>query len=217
MLIRSDGTIGSPLALGPDAIRALVTRSSGIVRPTSATPQNIQHGGGNGATQISYPIKMGELAPALDLLGLNGETIALTSFRGSETLLLFWNPRCGFCDQMLNDLQEWDAHPPPGVPKLLVVSSGTAEDCLAMNLRSSQVALDPNSLAASAFGAGGTPMAVLLNARGQVASEIAAGAEAVLALAGLKPEESSELPGNDETPLEKPPTRSSDCRSPIAD
>ena len=69
-----------------------------------------------------------------------------------------------------------------------------------MNLRS-QVALDPNSLAASAFGAGGTPMAVLLNARGQVASEIAAGAEAVLALAGLKPEESSELPGKDETLL----------------
>ena len=69
-----------------------------------------------------------------------------------------------------------------------------------MNLRS-QVALDPNSLAASAFGAGGTPMAVLLNARGQVASEIAPGAEAVLALAGLSQRNRSELPGKDETLL----------------
>jgi thiol-disulfide isomerase/thioredoxin len=171
-----------------------------MVGPTPATPQKVQHGGGNGATQITYPVKMGELAPALDLLGLNGETIALTSFRGSETLLLFWNPRCGFCEQMLNDLQEWDADPPPGVPQLLVVSSGTVEDGLAMNLRS-QVGLDPNSQAASAFGAGGTPMAVLLGAKGQVASEVAAGAQAVLALAGLKPEDLKVHPSKDETIL----------------
>jgi len=89
---------------------------------------------------------------------------------------------------MLDDLKEWEAHPPPGAPKLLVVSSGTTEDNLAMNLRS-RVVVDPNSLAASAFGAGGTPMAVLLDAKGRVASEVAAGAQAVLALAGVKPEE----------------------------
>jgi thiol-disulfide isomerase/thioredoxin len=185
VLIRTDGTIGSPLAMGPDAIQKLVSRISEMAGPTPATPQNVKHRNGNGAMQVTSPVKMGQLVPPLKLQGLNGETIALTSFQGSETLLLFWNPGCGFCEQMLNDLQEWDADPPSGAPKLLVVSSGTVEDSLAMNLRS-PVGLDPNSQAASAFGAGGTPMAVLLDAKGQVASEVAAGAQAVLALAGLE-------------------------------
>ncbi|HAG99174.1 MAG TPA: hypothetical protein DCL75_10035 [Ktedonobacter sp.] len=36
----------------------------------------------------------------------------------------------------------------------------------------------------SKFGANGTPMAVLVDAEGKIASEVAAGAPAVLALAG---------------------------------
>ncbi|MGI9072325.1 MAG: TlpA family protein disulfide reductase [Bryobacteraceae bacterium] len=52
-----------------------------------------------------------------------------------------------------------------------------------MNL-SSPVLLDQNFQAGSAFGATGTPMAVLLDADGQIASEIAAGAQATFALAG---------------------------------
>jgi thiol-disulfide isomerase/thioredoxin len=30
-------------------------------------------------------------------------------FRGEESLVLFWNPGCGFCQQMLADLKEWEA------------------------------------------------------------------------------------------------------------
>jgi L-lactate permease len=46
----------------------------------------------------------------------------------------------------------------------------------------SQMVLDQNFTAASAFGASGTPMAVLVNAEGKVASRVAAGAEEVLAM-----------------------------------
>jgi hypothetical protein len=45
------------------------------------------------------------------------------------------------------------------------------------------VLLDQGSGVMSAFGANGTPMAVLGDAHGRVASEVAAGAPAVLALA----------------------------------
>jgi hypothetical protein len=45
------------------------------------------------------------------------------------------------------------------------------------------VLLDEQYAAGGAFGAAGTPMAVLLDAEGRVASPIAAGVEAVLALA----------------------------------
>ena len=46
------------------------------------------------------------------------------------------------------------------------------------------MALDQGSSAMSAFGANGTPMAMLVDAEGNIASELAAGAPAVLALAG---------------------------------
>jgi hypothetical protein len=47
----------------------------------------------------------------------------------------------------------------------------------------SPVVLDQGGTVMSAFGAGGTPMAVLVDAHGKLASELAVGAPAVLALA----------------------------------
>ena len=97
-------------------------------------------------------------------------------------MILFWNPGCGFCDRMLDDLKAWEADPPAGAPQLLVVSTGTAEANRAMGL-SSQVVLDQGFITGRAFAAGGTPSAVLVDAAGLVASEVAVGAPAVLALA----------------------------------
>src|SRR3712207_7515470 len=48
--------------------------------------------------------KVGEPAPALTLPDLDGSTVDLAAFRGSPTAVLFWNPGCGFCQQMLPDL-----------------------------------------------------------------------------------------------------------------
>jgi len=51
---------------------------------------------------------------------------------------------------------------------------------------SSVVVLDAESQAAHAFAARGTPMAVLLDGDGRVASHVAAGAPAVFALANRR-------------------------------
>ncbi len=194
VLIQTDGTIGSPLAMGADAIRSLIARTLGTAVQMAAAsptgPQNRQNGNGAGDAQLALPVQMGQLAPALKLRDLKSKTITLTSFRGSNTLLLFWNPGCGYCQQMLDDLKEWEVHPPTGAPKLLVISTGPVEDNLSMNLRS-PVVLDLNLQAGATFGANGTPMAVLLDARGRIASEVAAGAEAVLALAGFSSKEAA--------------------------
>jgi hypothetical protein len=53
-----------------------------------------------------------------------------------------------------------------------------------MGLRST-VVLDQQFSVGRAFGAGGTPSAVLVDAEGRVASEVAVGAPAVLELAGV--------------------------------
>lgn len=67
-------------------------------------------------------------------------------------------------------------------PKILVVSTGTIEENVTMGLRS-PVVLDSTFATAQSFGATGTPMAVLVDARGNIASETVAGADMVLALA----------------------------------
>jgi peroxiredoxin len=203
VLVRPDGTIGSPLVPGTQAIEALVAHAvtlpaavpvplalpAPIVAANGRCPHcghahSHDHNGTGAAPASSQPpaVSIGQPALALHLPDLHGKPIALTAFRGRPTLLLFWNPGCGFCAQMLADLKAWEAHPPPGAPQLLVVSTGTAEANHAMGLRS-PVVLDEAFTAGRAFGATGTPSAVLIDAQGHIASTVAVGAQAVLTLA----------------------------------
>ncbi len=186
VLVRPDGTIGSPLAQGADAIRALVAGTVGL--PVLKSLPMAAPSGGNGhgvAVALSQPTapKVGEPAPEFTLPDLTSKPINLADFRGSQTLVLFWNPGCGFCQQMLEDLKAREAESLMEAPKLLVVSTGTLEANLAMGLRS-PVVLDQDFTIGRKFGANGTPMAVLVDAQGNIASDLAAGAPAVLALAG---------------------------------
>ncbi|MDP8952454.1 MAG: TlpA family protein disulfide reductase [Actinomycetota bacterium] len=182
VLVNPDGRIASPLVGGSVAISELMTRT---VKASGRVP-------GNGrAAASTRPVgkKIGEAAPEIELPDLSGKkSVGLSDFRGKETLVLFWNPGCGFCQQMLPDLKELESDPPRGAPKLLVVSAGTAEANEAMDLNS-PVVLDQAFSAGRAFGAPGTPAAVLVDAEGRVASNVAAGAPAVLALAGARPAE----------------------------
>lgn len=85
--------------------------------------------------------KAGDPAPGVKLPDLEGETVDLASFRGEKTLVLFWNPGCGFCQQMLPDLRDLENTLPEGATKLLVISTGTVEANRDMGL-SSTVVLD---------------------------------------------------------------------------
>jgi len=193
VLVRPDGTIGSPLAQGADAIRGLVASAVGLPVLRAGALAAVQ---GNGTRPTAAPgrpaaPRLGEPAPDFSLPDLSGQTIHLADFRGSTTLVLFWRPSCGFCQRMLDDLKAWEAHPPEEAPRLLVVSTDSVESNQAMGLRS-PVLLDPDGMRVGRlFGATGTPMAVLVDAEGKIASELAAGAPAVLALAGRGQEETT--------------------------
>jgi uncharacterized membrane protein YphA (DoxX/SURF4 family)/peroxiredoxin len=157
------GLIHSPLAVGIDAIRALVV----------------------GAT-LPPPLKKGDRVPSLRLRDLNGGAMDLAMLRGRRTLLLFWNPSCGFCQAMLEDVKGWDRNRPNDAPELLVISTGSPAANRAEGFRS-RVLLDPKSGASQVFGAAGTPSALLVDEEGRVASEVRAGASEVFALAGAVP------------------------------
>ena len=165
VVVRQDGTIGSAVAQGSDAIRALITTT---LTPPAAAPRP------------PAGLKIGERAPDFSLPNLAGKTVKLSDFRGSPTLVLFWRPSCGFCERMLPDLKAWEANARNGAPKLLVVSTDSLADNKAMELRSTVVLDEKGMSVGSKFGAGGTPMAVLVDAAGKIASELAAGAPAVL-------------------------------------
>jgi thiol-disulfide isomerase/thioredoxin len=67
------------------------------------------------------PKKVGESAPEFELSDLEGQSVSLQDFKGEHTLLLFWSPDCGFCQQLLPDLKQWEANRPKGAPRLLAV------------------------------------------------------------------------------------------------
>ena len=165
VLVSPEGAINSPLALGSEAVEALAARAVGAPGPN-----------------VPIGKKVGEPAPPLKLPDLSGKSIELSDFRGSETLVLFWSPECLFCKEMLDDLRSFEANSPVGAPKLLVVSTGTVEANRGMGLRS-PVVLDEGFSVQQAFGAPGTPSAVLVDAEGNIATHVAVGPPEVLELA----------------------------------
>jgi thiol-disulfide isomerase/thioredoxin len=163
VVIAADGTIGSWVVSGSEWIERLVL---------DLVPE----------PEAEQGIPLGAEAPALELPSLDGERVALADLQGRSTMLLFWNPSCGFCRGMHEELLAWERSTNGVTPRLVVVSSGDAEDTRADRFQS-LVLLDPEYAAGDAFGANGTPMAVLLGADGRIASEMAVGSDAVLALA----------------------------------
>lgn len=191
VLILPDGTIGSQLVVGPEDIQALVRRAVEAPAQLPMYPAAQKepcsdcgkvHPNGHAAQVMPARPKLGDPCPEVKLEDLEGNTVELADFKGSETLVLFWNPGCGFCQQMLSDIKEWETNSPEDAPKLLVVSAGSEEANKEMGL-TSPVLLDQQFAVGRAFGASGTPSAVLVDAEGKVASDVAVGALAVLELA----------------------------------
>jgi peroxiredoxin/uncharacterized membrane protein YphA (DoxX/SURF4 family) len=192
VLISPDGKVASPVAGGAEGIRGLLSYAVGERAQLPMQPHQPQTEGqpcpNCGKVHAAAPTveaaqKIGEEAPEVMLPDLEGHTVELADFRGEETLMLFWNPGCGFCQQMLPDLKKWEAAPPEDAPRLLVVSAGSQEANREQGL-SSTVVLDQNFATGRAFGASGTPSAVLVDTEGKVASGVAVGAPAVWELAG---------------------------------
>jgi peroxiredoxin len=191
VLIAPDGKVASPVAGGAEGIKGLLSYAVGERAQLPMQPQQPQTEGqpcpNCGKVHAAAPTvpaaqKVGEEAPEVKLSDLEGNTVELADFRGEETLVLFWNPGCGFCQQMLPEIKQWEAGAPEDAPRLLVVSAGSEEANREMGL-TSPVLLDQQFATGQAFGASGTPSAVLVDAEGKVVSEVAVGAPGVLELA----------------------------------
>jgi thiol-disulfide isomerase/thioredoxin len=113
-------------------------------------------------------------------VSLGGRSLPLGEVIEDTTVLLFWNPSCGYCRGMRDDVRRLEADPAPDGPQLVIVSVDA--DATRDEAFESPVVLDATGEITQAFGATGTPMAVLIDPDGRIGSEVAAGAEKVLAL-----------------------------------
>ncbi len=167
VLIDTDGRIASEVAAGAPEIRALVASAAS---------------GGTGHA-VARARTIGEDAPYVVLPNLDRDDTELSEYLGKMIVVLFWSPTCGFCQDMLPAWREWEESviSDDGVPAV-VIARGTAKANRAQQFRT-EVLLDTDGLTHRAFGADGTPMAVIVDAEGRIASSVATGALEVMALA----------------------------------
>jgi thiol-disulfide isomerase/thioredoxin/uncharacterized membrane protein YphA (DoxX/SURF4 family) len=181
--IRFDGSTYGRLAEGEDAIFELLNEMTGEVVVAPINPL-LEVNRPKGGLVFPEPPKIGEPAPDLTLLDLDSNLLKLSSFRGSPTLLLFWNPGCTFCQEMLRDLLIWEKRPPKGAPQLLVISIGGTKQDNHVGFKSIVVRDDSSSNFSVArwFKASATPSAILLDENGIVISELVEGVDEVMEL-----------------------------------
>src|SRR5439155_11356274 len=104
-------------------------------------------------------LPIGSPAPDFTLPDLAGEPHALADLRDRQALLIFFNPGCGFCQQMVPDLVALPADGPGGKPVPLLVTTGGAERNrdLLQAIRF-PVLLQEQAEVAALYAAHGTPM-----------------------------------------------------------
>ncbi len=168
VLVDEDGHVANELVAGVDAIREMVA---------DLTPD----GEASSAASATGSLETGTPAPDFELADLSGRTVTLRDFRGENVLVLFWDPSCGFCERLLPELKAFEVAE-GGAARLLIVSRGTIAENRTLGF-ASQVVIDNHFEVGSSFGASGTPMGVLIDAEGKVASSLAIGGEAVLQMA----------------------------------
>lgn len=176
VLINSDGSIGSSLAIGAQAITQLLAKATAM-RPPSSGAQNLRNG--------AHTLQIGQTAPSFRLSALNGGFVELNDFKGRDTLLLFWNPKCGFCANMLPDIKALELDRRNASPRILVISTDDVQANRAMLLQST-ILLDRNLSVGTSFGVSGTPSAILVDSNGKIASSVVVGAANVLAFMDVK-------------------------------
>ena len=136
-----------------------------------------------GAPREGLPI--GAVVPDFALEDLGGASVSLDDLKndGLPVLFLFVSPNCTPCRSMLPDLQQW-VEDLSGKVHLAFVTSGTADENREKfgETIGSSLYLQAEREVASIFRANWTPSAVFMDRRGRVASQIAAGDQAIRSL-----------------------------------
>jgi peroxiredoxin len=129
---------------------------------------------------VGLPI--GTPAPEFELPAMSGEKRSLQSLREprADVLLIFSSPFCEPCQALASDIVRW-MREMQGVPEIVLVSRGTAQENLAKlnGFDTSRVLLQRASEVAELYDCNATPTAVLVGADGLIRSDLAVGRLAI--------------------------------------
>jgi peroxiredoxin len=128
---------------------------------------------------------VGMMAPAFSLPTVDGRAVALADYAGRRVLLVFSDPACGPCLELLPRL---DAAARMSDVPVLVISRGTVEanrEQLVEARSSLTVALQANWEISTLYAKFATPIAYLVDEQGRIASEVATGGSAILSLLSI--------------------------------
>jgi peroxiredoxin len=204
-LVDEDGKTASPLVAGRAAVLGLAASSdldadgAWALAPTSpeAAAAVTTPAPANGARYQGGGLDIGAVAPDFRLPGLNGDHLALGRHRGRPVLLVFADPICPPCEDLLPALEAMARE--GTAPPTIVVSRGDLEtnrawaDRLGLNL---PIALQRRWDLSREYGLLATPVGFLLDKRGVIARPVALGTDEILALAaeagaGAEPRQST--------------------------
>src|SRR5215813_6108840 len=146
---------------------------------------------GDAKPKKEHGLRIGAVAPDFELPDLAGKRHKISEFRGKDLLVIFFNPKCGFCTKMVDDLAALPLEGENGRAVPIVVTTGDREDNLQLVGRYGircPVLLQKEMEVASQFHAQGTPMGYRIDKEGRIASELTIGSEALLKLAEKAPE-----------------------------
>ena len=173
-------------------------------------------------------LPLGSPAPEFELPDLRGEPNTLAQFRGQPLLLIFFNPACGFCRELAPRLAALKSHIPnwkSGSDQSLVPSAPTDAEPLPLIISTGDLEANQQFFAdqklicpallqkqmevAEAYQANGTPSGYLVDADGKIASDLAIGADALMALAEVG-DRGKQKPENDQHLITSAPAEGRD-------
>lgn len=179
VLMDRHGRIASHVAAGDAAIRELVAK----IKDEDLRQEFTYFTNGNGHSHSNN--KIGENIPIFSIDDIRGNEINNDYFKEKQTLVAFWSLTCPYCQEMMSDLREWDKTKGKDEPNLIVFSEGDKAAHEEFELHS-PIILEKDYQTAAHFGMFGTPSAVLVNEKGTIISETAAGATEIWALVGKR-------------------------------
>jgi peroxiredoxin len=131
-------------------------------------------------------LKAGTPAPGFRLPDLQGRTVSLDDYCNQRVLLVFSDPHCGPCDELAPHLARFhQEHRHNGLAVILVGRGSTEENrskAQQFGFRFPVVLQDKWKLSKQ-YGIFATPVAFLIGENGVIASDVAVGKDAILALA----------------------------------
>jgi peroxiredoxin len=187
-LVDEHGATLGYASVGPTAILNLFRDLGGAADASSNGHSQARSHRFLASSQINQDgLKAGTLAPEFTLPGLDGSEISLSSFRGRPVLLVFSDPNCKPCNELLPKLEE--IHRKSKDLQVLMIGRGDPKanrnQMKELGL-SFPVVLQRSWETSRAYGMFATPIGYLVGEDGVLVEDVAVGGNGILALAAQR-------------------------------